>query len=103
MNNGKLKHKLYAGRPKNNTWMQNTKRMLIKGGVNSCWYCNKLLLNNPEDMSKRDHRFTLDHYIPLARGGNHSRDNVVACCVSCNRLKADMMPDKFLKQINTGR
>lgn len=32
---------------------------------------------------------TLDHVVPVARGGDNSRDNLVTCCFSCNQEKAD--------------
>lgn len=38
---------------------------------------------------------TVDHYIPLARGGSHSRENLVAACSTCNARKSDLMPDEF--------
>ena len=30
---------------------------------------------------------TLDHVIPLSRGGPHTKDNLVPCCKSCNSKK----------------
>jgi len=41
------------------------------------------------------HTATLDHVIPLARGGEHDPGNVVAACGPCNRLKGDMLPHEF--------
>lgn len=32
---------------------------------------------------------TLDHIIPLSRGGYHIKENLVPCCLSCNRDKAN--------------
>lgn len=32
-------------------------------------------------------RPTLDHVVPLSRGGSHSGDNLVAACLSCNTSK----------------
>lgn len=29
------------------------------------------------------------HLIPLARGGNHKRDNVIPACIACNSSKRD--------------
>ena len=35
---------------------------------------------------------TLDHVVPRSRGGASSWDNLVACCATCNRKKADRTP-----------
>ena len=39
-------------------------------------------------------RLTLDHIIPESRGGPFSWHNLVACCVPCNRKKADKTPEE---------
>ncbi len=38
---------------------------------------------------------TLDHVIPLSRGGNHAPGNLVAACVDCNQMKGSMLPVEF--------
>lgn len=47
----------------------------------TCQYCGK-----------ESHTLTLDHIIPRSRGGEHSWENVVSCCVRCNRHKAGHTP-----------
>lgn len=42
-----------------------------------CAYCDK------------EARLTLDHVIPLSKGGKHSKDNVVAACTHCNCSKGN--------------
>jgi 5-methylcytosine-specific restriction endonuclease McrA len=37
-----------------------------------------------------------DHYIPLAKGGPDSEENIVAACPPCNSKKGDQLPDDFL-------
>jgi 5-methylcytosine-specific restriction endonuclease McrA len=32
---------------------------------------------------------TVDHAIPLSRGGRHQKSNLFACCLSCNSKKGD--------------
>ena len=34
---------------------------------------------------------TIDHVVPRSRGGEHSWENCVACCASCNHRKADRL------------
>ena len=38
---------------------------------------------------------TLDHVVPLARGGAHDPGNLVVACAPCNRLKGDLQPFEF--------
>ena len=56
----------------------------------TCHYCRKEI--PPVER-------TVDHYIPLARGGSHSRENLVAACAACNQKKSATMPDEFLKSL----
>lgn len=37
---------------------------------------------------------SLDHVVPRSRGGDHTWDNVVACCRSCNVRKGDRLPSE---------
>lgn len=38
---------------------------------------------------------TIDHAIPLSRGGPHSADNLVMACKSCNCSKSSKTPEEF--------
>jgi 5-methylcytosine-specific restriction endonuclease McrA len=45
------------------------------------------------------HRFapaqlTFDHVIPVARAGHKGWDNIVTCCIPCNRKKGDRTPEE---------
>jgi 5-methylcytosine-specific restriction endonuclease McrA len=48
----------------------------------SCVYCGKMF--NEEDKP------TIDHIVPLNKGGIHSISNVIVSCRSCNSKKSDM-------------
>ncbi|PIE56433.1 MAG: HNH endonuclease [Desulfobulbus propionicus] len=37
-------------------------------------------------------RLTMDHKIPLARGGRSTKDNLVPCCKPCNAQKQSLLP-----------
>lgn len=56
-----------------------------------CFYCDQLLAIHE--------RFG-DHYIPLAKGGPHTVDNLRIACRTCNSLKSDMSPDEFCKVLD---
>jgi 5-methylcytosine-specific restriction endonuclease McrA len=50
------------------------------------------------------HRFspaqlTFDHVVPVARGGHKGWDNIVTCCIPCNRRKGDRRPEQAGMQI----
>lgn len=40
-----------------------------------------------------------DHVVPLARGGWPSEDNIVACCVRCNRMKGTRSAEYLLRRL----
>ena len=54
--------------------------------MDSCYYCNCPLTKSTA---------TIDHLIPLARGGSNTESNRVWCCKHCNIQKGDLTPDEF--------
>jgi 5-methylcytosine-specific restriction endonuclease McrA len=38
---------------------------------------------------------TLDHVIPLSRGGSHQPGNLVSACQTCNQRKGSLLPTEF--------
>lgn len=48
-----------------------------------CAYCGK------------QKRLTVDHVIPIAKGGNHTKANIVPACQPCNSKKGDRDPFPF--------
>lgn len=45
---------------------------------------------------------TMDHLIPISRGGTSERYNIVAACKDCNNRKKNLLPaewDEYLKSI----
>jgi 5-methylcytosine-specific restriction endonuclease McrA len=54
-----------------------------KTASGTCWYCGqKVGYAN----------LTMDHVIPLARGGRSTKDNLVPCCKECNTKKKSLLP-----------
>jgi len=41
---------------------------------------------------------TIDHVIPIARGGSHTPDNLVAACLRCNSSKRERLPQEWVRQ-----
>lgn len=67
------------------------KRRLAKG---ICHYCR---CPTPAD------QLTMDHIVPIARGGRSTKGNVVTACKSCNNAKKQLLPmewEAYLKGIN---
>lgn len=40
-------------------------------------------------------KMTVDHIVPLSKGGTNDRSNLQLAHLSCNRAKADMSADEF--------
>jgi 5-methylcytosine-specific restriction protein A len=51
--------------------------------IGVCYYCGGLF--KPKDL-------TMDHIVPLARGGRSTKDNLVTCCKDCNNKKKTLLP-----------
>ncbi len=52
-------------------------------GRGKCHYCSQNV--HPHDL-------TMDHVVPISRGGKSTRYNVVPCCLECNRNKKYLVP-----------
>jgi 5-methylcytosine-specific restriction endonuclease McrA len=58
-------------------WWQN----ILAAG--RCHYCGR-------PTPKTD--LTMDHVVPLTRGGKSTKGNLVACCKECNNRKKNLLP-----------
>ena len=66
---------------RNSDWWKN---LLAKG---ECYYChNKFAAEE----------LTMDHIVPVARGGKSTRGNIVACCKECNNRKKYLTPAEMI-------
>ena len=52
-----------------------------------CYYCKKKF--KPEEL-------TMDHIVPVVRGGKATRGNVVPCCKECNSDKKYLTPAEMI-------
>ena len=59
-------------------------RRKIATGV--CYYCGRQVSPN---------QLSMDHVIPLARGGRSTRENLVAACRDCNIQKKNLLPAEW--------
>lgn len=58
---------------------------------NECYYCGKVVVNREK---------TIDHKIPITRGGTNNLTNIVICCQSCNSKKSNKTEEEFLNERN---
>jgi 5-methylcytosine-specific restriction endonuclease McrA len=49
----------------------------------SCQYCGKPFASS---------ELTFDHVVPVAQGGRKDWENIVSCCITCNRKKGGRTP-----------
>ena len=54
---------------------------VLRRDSNTCGYCG-------------DFATTVDHILPRSRGGPNSWANLIAACLVCNQLKADLTPEE---------
>ena len=62
-----------------------SRKNIIWRDENTCQYCEMQLNENNQ---------TLDHVLPVSRGGKHEWTNLVACCRNCNARKANRTPSE---------
>lgn len=61
-----------------------------------CHYCG-------ERFAARE--LTMDHLVPLIRGGKTVKSNVVPCCKECNSRKKHMLPiewEEYMESLTSG-
>ncbi|MCQ2379668.1 MAG: HNH endonuclease [Victivallaceae bacterium] len=58
---------------------------LLRRGV--CHYCGKTF---PKE------ELTLDHIVPISRGGKSTKGNLVVCCKACNYSKRYLTPAEII-------
>lgn len=58
------------------------RREVLRRDHHTCQYCGST------------HNLTLDHVVPLSKGGSHSWDNVVTACERCNQRKGNRTPEE---------
>jgi 5-methylcytosine-specific restriction endonuclease McrA len=62
-----------------------------KTASGACHYCGKKVAH--KDLS-------MDHLVPLARGGRSTKGNLVPSCKECNTLKKTMLPIEWQEHLD---
>jgi len=63
-----------------------------KRSAGICYYCRRSI--KPADL-------TMDHLIPIARGGKSIQGNVVPACKDCNNKKRYLLPTEWEEYLDT--
>ncbi|NOX21347.1 MAG: HNH endonuclease [Nitrospirae bacterium] len=61
-----------------------------------CYYCGRKV--KPSEL-------TMDHIVPIIRGGKSTKSNIVTACKECNNKKKYMLPiewQEYLRKIKNG-
>ena len=61
-----------------------------KTSSGKCYYCGKKVVFK---------NITMDHLVPIARGGRSTKDNLVPACKDCNNKKKSMLPLEWQEYI----
>ncbi len=64
----------------------------LRSGRKPCFWCGKPIRRLTDTA-------TIDHVVPLSRGGRSSLDNLVPCCGPCNLMKADSELSEWLERV----
>lgn len=63
-----------------------------KTASGTCYYCGRKVGYTS---------LTMDHVIPLARGGRSTKDNLVPCCKACNTKKKGSLPVEWEEYLHS--
>jgi len=61
-------------------------------GTGRCHYCHGSF--HPREL-------TMDHLVPISRGGRSTRSNVVPCCKTCNTRKQHLLPVEWKQYLDS--
>lgn len=60
-----------------------------------CQYCGfQLSKDQPQRRKDGNYIMTIDHILPVSKGGKTTFENCVCACTDCNAKKADMTPEE---------
>lgn len=80
-NKKKVKRKQYS---------ENQRKIIYQRADGRCQLCGrKIEFNN----------MTVDHIIPISKGGSNDMDNTEATCFPCNQFKSNIFPAEFVDRI----
>lgn len=70
------------------------RRAVYERDSHACVYCQRKDGEYAPGETERDGILSVDHVIPVTRGGANTLENLVTCCTSCNNYKSDRTPEE---------
>lgn len=71
-----------------------SRRAVLRRDQYTCAYCGMQIGDKSRGQVLTKQNFTVDHVLPLSRGGRNTWGNTVCACPPCNQRKADRMPNE---------
>ena len=71
-------------------WKRMVRKRLKKRTRGRCFYCDKRL----------DTNWTIDHLIPISRGGTSRKSNLAPSCRRCNEEKGNMTHIEYFQGLS---
>lgn len=85
-----IRLRYYANVPQRGaTW---SRKAVLRRDAFTCAYCGAHVGEERRGRSLTVQDFTLDHILPVSRGGKNSWGNTVCACFECNQRKANRLP-----------
>ena len=72
------------------TQLSKTVKIKVAGKSRRCFICGSII---------EDDDFTIDHIVPISKGGTNSLDNLAPVHIWCNQMKGNMLKDEFTNKI----
>lgn len=84
---------------RNSERMKRTTRRLLAIDP-TCVYCGRVLRYDHSTLGPVPNKeCSIDHLLPVSRGGTDDPSNLVLACKGCNRSKSDRTPDEWAEMI----
>jgi 5-methylcytosine-specific restriction endonuclease McrA len=80
---------LHSQRKANSTHWKKIRAKVLAAGGYECVYCGA------------NEKLSVDHVIPISKGGTDEMENLVVACIKCNSKKNSKMPHLFLTPHST--
>lgn len=83
--------------------MDKTPRISIPDAVRQYVYERDNFTCQSCDRTQQQTQLTIDHIIPLAKGGTNDLSNLQTLCFACNRRKSDSHDPRFRRRYTDSR